>query len=439
MNQKKSLQELTFKDNFMFGAVLLDPENCKGVIERSIGTEIERVEVSREKTIVYNPEYKGIRLDAYAKDENKTRYNVEMQVLQKPALQKRVRYYHSQIDMEVLFSGMPYEELPDTYVIFICDFDPFGEGKYRYTKKEICKEVPQLEMNDGAHTIFLSTKGTNEDEVSKELVKFLEFVGAKPSESEKDYEDAFVARLQESVKEVKASREMGARYMTFQELLRDERAEGKAESILVLLQEIGSVSDELQNRIMSEKDIQTITRWIKLAAQSETIEEFLSRMGAMEYTAKCFSSERYTLLQNSSRGHSVPIIDGKAQKGGRKAHANVVEVSDTKFAMELQEAYETDLSKIKRTFEMLDTGITMTDEYDTIEGHKITERFISLMEPKVEGNFLRIGNVVLKADTYASISKDAVRDKKGKDVPVWLIDYEVTDKAFVMEIQVEGQ
>lgn len=35
MNQKKTLQELTFKDNFMFGAVLLDPENCKGVIERS--------------------------------------------------------------------------------------------------------------------------------------------------------------------------------------------------------------------------------------------------------------------------------------------------------------------------------------------------------------------------------------------------------------------
>jgi len=32
MNHKKSLQELTFKDNFMFGAVLLDPENCRGDI-----------------------------------------------------------------------------------------------------------------------------------------------------------------------------------------------------------------------------------------------------------------------------------------------------------------------------------------------------------------------------------------------------------------------
>ncbi len=229
MSQKKSLQELTFKDNFMFGAVLLDPENCKGVIERSIGTEIERVEVSKEKSIVYNPEYKGIRLDAYAKDENRTRYNIEMQVLPRPALQKRIRYYHGQIDMEVLLTGVSYEELPDTYVIFICDFDPFGMGKYRYTKKAICEEAPELEMDDGAYTIFLSTKGTNEVEVSEDLVKFLKFVGAKPSESEKDFDDAFVRRLQKSIKEVKASREMGARYMTFQELLKDEHAEGKEE------------------------------------------------------------------------------------------------------------------------------------------------------------------------------------------------------------------
>ena len=225
MSHKKSLQELTFKDNFMFGAVLLDPENCKGVIERSIGAEIERVEVSREKSIVYNPEYKGVRLDAYAKDENNTHYNVEMQVLPKPALQKRARYYHSQIDMEILLTGVSYEELPDTYVIFICDFDPFGEGKYRYTRKAICEEAPQLEMGDGAHTIFLSTKGTNEDEEPDELVKFLKFVGAKPSESDNDFEDVFIKRLQESIREVKASREMGARYMTFQELLKDERIE----------------------------------------------------------------------------------------------------------------------------------------------------------------------------------------------------------------------
>lgn len=264
MEKKKSLQELTFKDNFMFGAVLLDPENCRGILERCIGTEIGRVEVSREKSIVYNPEYKGIRLDAYAKDENQTRYNVEMQIIPKPALKKRVRYYHGQIDMETLLTGIDYEELPDTYVIFICDFDPFGKGKYRYTKKTICKEVPALEMDDGAHTIFLSTKGTNEDEVPEELVNFLKFVGAKPSESENDFEDAFIKRLQQSVKNVKVSREMGARYMTFQELLKDERKAGRREHLMTQVKRklekglpVGDIADAL------EEDVKLIEEIIK--------------------------------------------------------------------------------------------------------------------------------------------------------------------------------
>ena len=282
MNQKKTLQELTFKDNFMFCAVLLDPINCKGVIERSIGTEIERVEVSKEKSIVYNPEYRGVRLDAYAKDEHKTRYNIEMQILSKPALQKRARYYHSQIDMEILLTGVSYEDIPNTYVIFICDFDPFGEGKYRYTRRAICKEVPELEMDDGAYTIFLSTKGSNEDEVPEELVKFLKFVGEQSSDSDKDYDDAFVKRLQDSVKDVKASREMGARYMTFQELLKDEReagrAQGKAENVLELLRELGDVPQELEKRIMDEKDLSVLSTWLKYAAKTETIDEFISKM-----------------------------------------------------------------------------------------------------------------------------------------------------------------
>ena len=69
----------------------------------------------------------------YVKDEKQTRYNVEMQVEKKPALGKRSRYYQSQMDVEMLLTGEDYAGLPNTYVIFICDFDPIGEGKYRYT------------------------------------------------------------------------------------------------------------------------------------------------------------------------------------------------------------------------------------------------------------------------------------------------------------------
>lgn len=96
--------------------------------------------IEKEKSMVYNPDYKGIRLDIFAKDEARTRYNVEMQAVKHEALGKRSRYYHSQMDVELLLSGAEYSDLPDYYVIFICDFDPFGEKKYRYTFETKCLE-----------------------------------------------------------------------------------------------------------------------------------------------------------------------------------------------------------------------------------------------------------------------------------------------------------
>ena len=100
MTKRKTLKELTIKDNFMFGAVMCEEKNCKRLLELVLGFPIERVEVSKEKSIVYRPEYKGIRLDVYAKDENNTHYNVEMQSVFQSSLGKRARYYHSQIDMD---------------------------------------------------------------------------------------------------------------------------------------------------------------------------------------------------------------------------------------------------------------------------------------------------------------------------------------------------
>ena len=259
-SERKSLQELTIKDNFMFGAVMLNPEICRETLERILGIEIARVEVSKEKSIVYNPEYKGVRLDIYAKDENNTHYDVEMQALRHSAIEKRARYYHGQIDMEVLLSGVSYPNLPDTYVIFICDFDPLGRKKYRYTQKKICREDPQLSMDDGAHTIFLSTVGTNEDEVSPDLVRFLKYVGTPLSDSEKDFDDAFIQRIQSAVKEVKASREMGARYMTFQELLNDEREAGRKEGHAAGLKEgrIENLKNQVKKKLEKGKSVEAI-------------------------------------------------------------------------------------------------------------------------------------------------------------------------------------
>ncbi|MBR0409660.1 MAG: PD-(D/E)XK nuclease family transposase, partial [Eubacterium sp.] len=93
----KTLQELTIADDFIFGAVMQDPENCRLLLERILDMSIAHVDVIREKSIIYHPEYKGVRLDVVAKDENNTRFDVEMQVRKTP-IGKRSRYYHSQMD-----------------------------------------------------------------------------------------------------------------------------------------------------------------------------------------------------------------------------------------------------------------------------------------------------------------------------------------------------
>ena len=294
MKRKKQLKELTLKDNFMFGAVMMEEENCKRFLELALGFPIERVEVSKEKSIVYHPEYKGVRLDVYAKNEHNTRYNVEMQVAKKAELGKRVRYYHGQIDMELLLSGSDYTELPEVYVIFICDFDPFGKKKYRYTFTKQCEEEPGARLQEGCKSIFLSTRGENDREVPGELVSFLNFVKADLSESETDFEDDFVEKLQNTIRRIKSNREMEERFMIFEEMLRDERAEGKAEGkaegiaegkteavlemLLELMSNLGEIPDELRNRITSEKDLETLKKWHRLDARSESLDEFLEKM-----------------------------------------------------------------------------------------------------------------------------------------------------------------
>lgn len=245
MRERRTLQELTFKDGFLFAAAMMDQENCRLVLERILEMPIDRVEVSKEKSFIYNPDHKGVRLDVYAKDENGTHFDVEMQVASEHLL-KRARYYHAQMDMDLIDTGASYERLFDGYVIFICDFDPLGLGKYRYTVQSVLKEDGSYLYEDGIHTIFMSTKGKNDDEVPRELVNFLHFVGASLEESDKDYGDELVNRLQESISRIKTDREIGGRYMTLEEIRKREFQEGKAEGKAESHQVTAALSQKLR-------------------------------------------------------------------------------------------------------------------------------------------------------------------------------------------------
>ena len=284
------LKNLTIKNNFMFAAVMSDEENCKGFLERALSMKVDHVEISTEKNIVYHPEYKGVRLDVYAKDENNTRYNIEMQVLKQPALGRRSRYYQSQMDMELLLKGCEYAELPDSYVIFLCDFDPFRKGKYRYTFWTACEETEKASLKDGRCIMFLNTRGENAEEVPKELVSFLKFVHADLKESQKDFQDDYVRQVQKSVTHIRESREMEERFMLLELLLKDERREGREEGrktgqleeaqgmLQMALNRFGELPENLLKTLHQQQDIEVIRNWMQIALKSQSLDDFISKM-----------------------------------------------------------------------------------------------------------------------------------------------------------------
>ena len=231
-------------------------------------------------------------MDVYAKDECQSHYNVEMEVKRKSALGKRSRYYQSQMSMELLLSGEDYSELPDSYVIFICDFDQFEEEKYRYTFKMNCKESGQTNLEDGRTIVFLNTHGKNESEVPKELVTFLKYVKADLAGSEETFDDSYVEQLQNFIRKIKGSREMEERFMIFEEMLKEERAEGFAkgreeglqegrstliEPLLLFLQSFGDIPEEVLEQIQAQQDMEVLKNWMQTAFRSKTLEEFVQK------------------------------------------------------------------------------------------------------------------------------------------------------------------
>ena len=257
----------------------------------------------------------GYALDVYARDMdadgNAVRhFDVEMQVVNREIF-RRSRYYHSQMDMELLGKGVPYDELPDAFVVFICDFDPVGLGKYRYTLRHTLEEDNSYDYYDGSHTVYLSTKGNNRDEVPCSLVEFLDYVGTGLEDCSKEFGDTLVRRIQESVKKIKADREMGARYMLFEEMLKDEFNEGKLEGrlegklegrlegkleekknvIISFLSDIAEVPESLKDKLDGITDEEELGILIKKSARVSGIEEFEEELDGQFITAKAASRE----------------------------------------------------------------------------------------------------------------------------------------------------
>ena len=224
----KPWEELTISDDYMFKLIMSRKRICKQMLERILHIEIEDIDyLETEKTVTARYHSKGIRLDAYVKDDQGTVYNIEMQV-RKPegdGLSKRTRYYQSMMDADLLAAGADYDTLNPTIIIFICPFDPFGVGRYLYTFENRCVEDAALRLNDGARKIFLNTKGRL-GEIDNSIRAFLQYVDGVMST------DRFVQEIDEEIQKVKRIEGEAVSYMTYEMKIKEARKEERREILV---------------------------------------------------------------------------------------------------------------------------------------------------------------------------------------------------------------
>ena len=220
----KEYSQLTFTDDFMFCKVLYTNKDlCKELLELILDIKIADIDfIDDQVSFKQTYEGRGIRLDVYAEDSDRTVYDIEMQTSIKGNLPKRSRYYQSMIDLNQIEKGASFSLLKPTYIIFICLDDPFGKGLPVYHFSNLCRDDSTLEMGDDTVKVFINAKGDRSG-LSQNMSDFLDYLLLKTINGD------FTKRIQSAVEQTIEHKEWRTEYMKLALVLEEEREEGRQE------------------------------------------------------------------------------------------------------------------------------------------------------------------------------------------------------------------
>ena len=120
---------------------------------------------------VIQKDYKNLQgrsavMDCVARDSTGKQFDVEIQQDNEGASPKRARYHSGLMDMNTLNPGQDFEELPESYVIFITRDDILGYGLPIY---HIDRQIKELEeaFQDEAHIIYVNSKKQDDTQLGR--------------------------------------------------------------------------------------------------------------------------------------------------------------------------------------------------------------------------------------------------------------------------------
>ena len=163
------------------GLRLLDDDCMQKVFEDKACTELllqiilKRADLKvlhvKGQQDIKNLQGRSVTLDILAVDTDNKVYNIEIQRSDKGAAVKRARYNSSLIDSNVTEPGEKYENLCESYIIFITENDIMKEGLPIYHVDRTVIETGKL-FGDEAHIIYVNSQIHDESALGKLMYDF---------------------------------------------------------------------------------------------------------------------------------------------------------------------------------------------------------------------------------------------------------------------------
>ena len=152
--------------------VLKDTEAIAEVLRAVLDKPNLRVLEVRTQATAEVLGHRGVRFDITAEDEDGTRYNIEVQRDSEGAAPKRVRFHQVMMDKEILEPGSKWNDLPETFLIFITEKDVFGGNQPVYHIDQVVREMDSQLYDDQLYRLYVncSYSGTGGSQAIRDLI-----------------------------------------------------------------------------------------------------------------------------------------------------------------------------------------------------------------------------------------------------------------------------
>lgn len=187
MGENKTPQELDFErkheeylhriqnlrlidDNFMT-KVFEDKECSEFLLQVILDRDDLTIREVHSQYGLNNIQGRSARLDILAVDEQNKAYNIEIQRNDRGAEVRRARYNSGLMDANITEPGDRYDQLYETYVIFITENDILKAGLPIYHIERTIQETG-MPFGDGAHIIYVNSQIKDDTKLGRLMQDF---------------------------------------------------------------------------------------------------------------------------------------------------------------------------------------------------------------------------------------------------------------------------